>query len=69
MKWIEAIFTETLRINGPSAQMIPRFAYDKMNAGGLEIPKDTAIIFYPILSQYKDEVFKNPFDFMPERWL
>lgn len=35
MKWMEAVFNETLRIGGPAGGMLPRIAVDKVSAGGL----------------------------------
>lgn len=69
MKWTEAVINETLRLGGPAASLLPRITVQNLNAGGIQIPKQTSLSIYPIINMYKEEYFEKPFDFMPERWL
>ncbi len=35
MKWIEAIFNESLRVGGPAASLLPRVVAENVTAGGI----------------------------------
>lgn len=65
MKWIDAVFSESLRINGPVASLIPRVAVESFTAGGLDIPKGSSVSIFVLTNHYKTENFEKPFDFYP----
>jgi len=53
MKWIEAIFNETLRINGPASSFFLRIASEDIEIGGLKIPKNSSISLFSLMNHYK----------------
>ncbi len=59
MKWHDAVFTEILRVNGPTYSLLPRISSEVITIGGLQIPKGTTVTVLPLLNSYKEEYFAN----------
>ena len=64
----EAVFRETLRAR-PTVTMSVRFVKQPYVLDGWELPFGTRIALHPGLTQYDPELFPEPFEFRPERFL
>ncbi|KAL1933626.1 hypothetical protein VTP01DRAFT_7716 [Rhizomucor pusillus] len=70
LPYLNAVINETLRKNWIAAAGLERFAQQDMVLGGkLFIPKGTRVICSIWNAQMDPEYWKNPEQFIPERWL
>lgn len=68
MKYIDAIQKETIRMYGPTNHNFPRKVLKDFSIDGVTIRSGTVIQYHSVPSHYNPEIFKNPFEFNPERW-
>ncbi|KAL6364456.1 hypothetical protein LRP88_01857 [Fusarium phalaenopsidis] len=67
--YLHAIIKETLRLYAPLPSSEPRSVNAASMVDGYRIPADTVVSISPWILHRNPEVFKNPLEFNPERWL
>ncbi|XP_063698793.1 cytochrome P450 302a1, mitochondrial [Culicoides brevitarsis] len=68
VKYARAVLRETLRLN-PIAIGVGRILNQDTVLSGYLVPKGTIIVTQTQVASLLDKNFKNPADFLPERWL
>ncbi|XP_025410330.1 cytochrome P450 4C1-like isoform X2 [Sipha flava] len=68
MKYLEAIIKETLRLY-PSVPVFTRQLETTLNIKNYIIPPKTTIVIYPYILHRTEEIYPNPEEFIPERFL
>uniref|UniRef100_A0A2S2PYL3 Cytochrome p450 n=1 Tax=Sipha flava TaxID=143950 RepID=A0A2S2PYL3_9HEMI len=68
MKYLEAIVKETLRLY-PSVPVFTRQLETTLNIKNYIIPPKTTIVIYPYILHRTEEIYPNPEEFIPERFL
>jgi cytochrome P450 len=63
-----AIFNETLRLC-PPVWVAPRRALADVELGGVRVPKGAHVLISQYVSHRDSRYFKDPDEFIPERWL
>ncbi len=59
LKSCEAVFNETLRINGPVSIIVTRQTMEDVTIGkGIKIRKGTLITLAPLLCHYREDIFE-----------
>ena len=66
---VNAVVKETLRIYPPLPQLQPRFFDSDTVIDGYFIPAGTIVSMAPFTQHRNEEIFKDPYQFNPERWL
>ena len=69
LKYIDAVMKETTRIYGPANFILLRQATRDCQLDGVNIPKGTALTYNSIAIHYNEDIYPQPFQFKPERWL
>ena len=69
MKYLDAVFKETLRAYSPSANLLFRKATRDHHLNNLLIEKDVLVTPLLLANQYSSKKYENPFSFNPERWI
>ncbi|KAL5491777.1 hypothetical protein EMCRGX_G017135 [Ephydatia muelleri] len=68
IKYLDMVVQESLRLFPPAALIVGRMSTDKVQLGGLDIPKGTAVIV-PVMSIHQDQkIWEDPENFKPERF-
>jgi|SRR5579884_936666 len=65
---IEATITESMRVR-PVIPVTGRRVTVPWRLGGYGVPADTAIAISILLLHHREDLYPNPFAFLPERWL
>jgi cytochrome P450 len=68
LPWTKAVVQETLRLH-PPAWILGREAIEDVQLGPWHVKAGTQVITSPWLLHRDARWFKNPLDFMPQRWL
>jgi cytochrome P450 len=66
LKYLNACVNETIRMRAPGT--IVRKATKPIKVGKYTVPKGNMICLSPLLVHHNPQVYKNPYDFIPERW-
>lgn len=69
LPYTSAVLDEVLRIDPPTAVMLPKEATEDRVLGGYLIPKDTLVHVAMKALHHGPEHWDRPSDFRPERWL
>ncbi len=69
LPYLTAVCQETLRIYPIVPSATPRIASSPIEVGGYKLPKGTWVIPSIYLAHYREEVFPEPKQFKPERFL
>ncbi|KJA16390.1 hypothetical protein HYPSUDRAFT_58252 [Hypholoma sublateritium FD-334 SS-4] len=69
LPYIESIYRELLRFRPPLSMCVPHISTEDDYYKGYYIPKGTAVLANIWSMTHDDEVYKKPFDFIPERFL
>jgi cytochrome P450 len=67
--YLHAIIKETLRLYAPLPSSEPRSVSAESVVDGYLIPADTVVSISPWILHRNPQVFKDPLEFDPERWL
>ncbi|KAK3101814.1 hypothetical protein FSP39_006560 [Pinctada imbricata] len=67
--YTEAMIIETLRMGCIAPLSLPHSTCEDTELLGYDIPKDTVVFFNIFSSNYDDELWRNPYEFRPERYL
>ncbi|KAG1080916.1 hypothetical protein G6F42_023153 [Rhizopus arrhizus] len=65
---LNQIIKETLRVNGPVVQVVPRVALEDTELGGTFIPKGSKVVVDTFNIQHSKKVWENPDEFDPDRF-
>lgn len=68
LRWVDAVVNETLRLY-PPASISARYVKQELIFEGHRIKPGTMIVYSPYATQRSPEVFDDPEEFKPERWL
>ncbi|KAL9545818.1 hypothetical protein MBANPS3_006962 [Mucor bainieri] len=68
MDYINQIIKETLRVNGPVVQVVPRVAQEDTELAGTFIPKGSNVVVDVFNIQHSKKVWENPDEFDPDRF-
>ncbi|RAQ41595.1 benzoate 4-monooxygenase cytochrome P450 [Aspergillus flavus] len=69
LPYVEAVIKETLRLFAPLPASEPRSSPEATTIAGYLIPRRTVVSISPYTLHRNAEVFKNPLEFNPDRWL
>ena len=69
LPYLTAVCQETLRIYPIAINAFPRIALNPIEIGGYQLPKDTWIIPSIYMAHHREEVYPQPKQFKPERFL
>ena len=69
MEYLNAVIKEAFRFGGPSMGVIPRIVTQNFMLNEIEIKKGTVINVSSTGVAYNPQLFSNPEDFRPERWI
>ncbi len=69
LPYLTAVCQETLRIYPIAINAFPRIALNPIEVGGYKLPKDTWIIPSIYLAHHREEIYPQPKQFKPERFL
>ncbi|RSM14959.1 hypothetical protein CEP52_000964 [Fusarium oligoseptatum] len=67
--YLHAIIKETLRLYAPLPSSEPRSVNNASVVDGYNIPADTVVSMSPYILHRNPQVFKDPLEFNPDRWL
>jgi cytochrome P450 len=67
LKYLQNVIKESMRLFSP-ASIIPKITSKDVEIGGYKIPKNTRVLVSVYCIHHDEEVYKNPFDFIPERF-
>ncbi|XP_045828439.1 cytochrome P450 83B1-like [Trifolium pratense] len=67
--YLKAVIKETLRLYLPGPLLVPRESREKCNIGGYQIPAKTILYVNAWAIQRDPDIWKNPEEFYPERFL
>lgn len=68
LKLTDAIISEALRLY-PPASVIPRYVAESFSFRGHRIPRGATLIISPYLTHRDPQLYEDPLEFRPERWL
>ncbi|KAF2094960.1 cytochrome P450 [Rhizodiscina lignyota] len=69
LPYLDAIIKETLRVYAPLPASEPRVLRQDINIDGYMIPADTVVSMEPYSLHRNAEIFEEPLEFNPDRWL
>jgi len=69
MVYMDGFVNEVMRVYGPVLGITPRVASCNHKLGHIDIKKGTILNIGTIFNSFNSDYFKNPHDFLPERWL
>ncbi|KAJ5594806.1 uncharacterized protein N7459_001014 [Penicillium hispanicum] len=69
LSYVDAVIKETLRLYAPLPGSEPRSLGTTSNIDGYTIPPRTTVSISPYALHRNPDVFKNPLEFNPDRWL
>lgn len=69
LEYLKLIIKEALRLHSPVPLLLPRETTEKCTIGGYEIPAKTRVFFNATAISTDPELWKDPEDFKPERFL
>eukprot|EP01017_Pseudomicrothorax_dubius_P020471 TRINITY_DN2232_c0_g4_i4.p1 TRINITY_DN2232_c0_g4~~TRINITY_DN2232_c0_g4_i4.p1 ORF type:complete len:518 (+),score=106.42 TRINITY_DN2232_c0_g4_i4:281-1834(+) len=67
--YLQAVLKEVLRLTPPASAAFARRAVETVDICGIKILKGTTVSFQLGVSSTNPKYFKNPYDFIPERWM
>ena len=68
MKFLRATVKESMRLT-PTAPGVSRILSTPVNVGGFDVPAGTMIIMMMFNSNANPDIFYDPLNFIPDRWL
>ncbi|HIK05289.1 MAG TPA: cytochrome P450 [Trichormus sp. M33_DOE_039] len=69
LPYLTAVCQETLRMYPVLPAIFPRITKSSMNIGGYQFPPDTALLPSIYLLHYREDLYPNPRQFHPQRFL
>lgn len=69
LPYLNGVIKETLRLATPGIDVFVRKAIKDHDLGDLKIKKGTSVLLGISANFCDPSIFKNPFDFVPERWI
>ncbi|KAI8891346.1 cytochrome P450 [Backusella circina FSU 941] len=69
MKYVNQVIKETLRIDGPVPEVLPREAAENTELAGKFIPKGTYVVVNSYDIHHSNKIWENPYEFNPDRFL
>ncbi|XP_021716536.1 cytochrome P450 71A1-like [Chenopodium quinoa] len=69
LPYIRAIAKETMRLHPVAPMLVPRMAREHVKIKGYDIPKGCVVFVNTFTIQRDPEVYENPDEFLPERFL
>jgi len=69
MNYLNAFIDECLRMYSPVPNLIEREAVENHYIGEYYIRKNTRIFANLLSNNFNGEIYKNPTEFIPDRWI
>jgi cytochrome P450 len=69
MPYLQAVVKETLRRHGPALLAFPRLATEATKVAGYDIPAGTIVLQHVEAVSMNPEIWEDPLEFRPERFL
>lgn len=69
LPFLQAIVKETLRLHPPAPFLVPHKCDETVNISGFKVPKNAQVLINVWAMGRDSTIWKNPNDFMPERFL
>ncbi len=69
LPYLHAVFKESLRIHPPAPVLFERRPIRDVELNGIKIPKGSPLIISPLIQGMNPDIFPDPKEFIPERWL
>jgi len=69
MPVLNAVVKETLRLYAPAPGLLPRVATKDNMLGKIKVKKGTVVLAYTTNGAFREDYFKDPEKFDPERWI
>ncbi|MFY9253828.1 MAG: cytochrome P450 [Fuerstiella sp.] len=67
LSYLEAVIKESMRVM-PASSYSQRISAMQTQLGPLTLPAGTPVIFSQFITHHREDLFKNPDEFRPERW-
>jgi len=68
LKWLDCVIRESMRLL-PASSYSHRITSEPVSVGPLNLPKGAAVVFSQFITHHRPDLFEEPEEFRPERWL